>query len=80
MRARRFPGIAFRGDDWNRRAWVIGTAFDVWELIQAIKDLGGAEKAVKESGLTPAPSAATPLGLPRKSSLAPQSATQGLRP
>ena len=54
MRARRFPGIAFRGDDWNRRAWVIGTAFDVWELIQAIQDLGGADQVVKEGGLTPA--------------------------
>src|ERR1700730_5562042 len=41
MRGRRFPGIAFRGDDWNRRAWVIGSAFDVWEVIQGIEDLGG---------------------------------------
>lgn|SRR5215471_12431772 len=52
MRARRFPGIAFRGHDWNRRAWVIGTAFDVWELIQAIQDLGGTERVVKEGRLT----------------------------
>jgi hypothetical protein len=54
MRARGFPGIAFRGDDWNRRAWVIGTGFDVWELTQAIQELGGADQVVKESGLTPA--------------------------
>ena len=54
MRVRRFPGIAFRGDDWNRRAWVIGTAFDVWELIQGIQALGGADRAGNESGLAPA--------------------------
>ncbi len=35
LRTRRFPGIAFRGSDWNRRAWVIGTALDVWEIVAA---------------------------------------------
>jgi uncharacterized protein (DUF433 family) len=35
LRARRFPGIAFRGSDWNRRPWVIGTALDVWEIVAA---------------------------------------------
>ncbi|MGH7607202.1 MAG: hypothetical protein ACREME_07675 [Gemmatimonadales bacterium] len=35
LRARRFPGIAFRGADWNRRPWVIGTALDVWEIVAA---------------------------------------------
>ncbi|MGH2874836.1 MAG: hypothetical protein ACRDNJ_00070 [Solirubrobacteraceae bacterium] len=35
LRTRRFPGIAFRGSDWNRRAWVIGTALDVWEIVIA---------------------------------------------
>ncbi|MGH9381697.1 MAG: hypothetical protein ACRD2Z_13940 [Thermoanaerobaculia bacterium] len=33
LRTRRFPGVAFRGSDWNRRAWVIGTALDVWEIV-----------------------------------------------
>ena len=33
LRTRRFPGIAFRGSDWDRRPWVIGTALDVWEII-----------------------------------------------
>jgi hypothetical protein len=28
-RTRRFPGIAFRGDDARRRAWVIGSGLDV---------------------------------------------------
>jgi uncharacterized protein (DUF433 family) len=35
LSTRRFPGIAFRGSDWNRRAWVIGTALDVWEIAAA---------------------------------------------
>ncbi len=29
MKTRFFPGIAFRGVDWDRRPWVIGTALDV---------------------------------------------------
>jgi hypothetical protein len=54
MRVRRFPGVAFRGDDWDRRAWLVGSALDVWEVIQAIQDFGGPAPVVKESGLTPA--------------------------
>jgi hypothetical protein len=26
IRTRLFPGVSFRGVDWDRRAWVIGTA------------------------------------------------------
>jgi hypothetical protein len=37
LRTRRFPGIAFRGTDWNRRPWVIGTALDVWEIVAATR-------------------------------------------
>jgi uncharacterized protein (DUF433 family) len=33
-RLRRFSGIAFRGGDAERRAWVIGTGLDVWEIIE----------------------------------------------
>lgn len=36
-KARLFPGIAFRGPD-PRRAWLIGTGLDVWEIV----DLHGA--------------------------------------
>ena len=32
-RSRRYPGIAFRGSDNRRRAWVIGSPFDVWEIV-----------------------------------------------
>lgn len=39
-RMRRFPGIAFRGSDCARRAWLIGTAFDVWEIVEAYQAMG----------------------------------------
>jgi uncharacterized protein (DUF433 family) len=32
-KARLFPGIAFRGPE-PRRAWVIGTGLDVWEIAE----------------------------------------------
>lgn len=43
MRMRLFPGIAFRGADWERRAWVIGTALDVWQIVDAHRDIGSVE-------------------------------------
>lgn len=45
-RSRRYPGIGFRGPDWSRRSWVLGTGLDVWELIQAFQDLGGDGEAI----------------------------------
>lgn len=45
-RSRRYPGISFRGPDWSRRAWVLGTSLDVWELIQAFQDFGGDAEAM----------------------------------
>ena len=53
-RARRFPGIAFRGGDAGRRAWVIGSGLDVWEIAQMIEDFGSTEKLVAQTQLTPA--------------------------
>ncbi len=53
-RARRFPGIAFRGPHWSRRAWVLGTSLDVWEIIQASQDYKEeGEKMLGETGLAP---------------------------
>jgi uncharacterized protein (DUF433 family) len=52
LRARMFPGIAFRGEDWDRRPWVIGTAFDVWQIVDAYRDLGSAERIVAEGNLS----------------------------
>jgi len=51
-RIRRFPGIGFRGDDAARRAWVIGSGLDVWELIQMLEDFGSAERLLAESHVT----------------------------
>lgn len=44
-RMRRFPGVAFRGPEHDRRAWIIGTALDVWQVIEAYEDMGGARLA-----------------------------------
>jgi len=41
MKMRRFPGIAFRGEDAGRRPWVIGTGLDVWEIIELLGDFDG---------------------------------------
>jgi uncharacterized protein (DUF433 family) len=48
LRMRLFPGIAFRGADWERRAWVIGTALDVWQVVEAYRDMGSVERMVAE--------------------------------
>ena len=44
LRMRMFPGIAFRGEDWERRAWVTGTALDVWQIVDAHRDIGSIER------------------------------------
>lgn len=48
---RRFPGLAFRGPVQDRRAWVVGTALDVWEIIEAYKAMG-LQKLLQEGDLT----------------------------
>lgn len=53
-RARRFPGVAFRGDDARRRAWVIGSGLDVWEITQMVEEFGSTKKLVAETHVTPA--------------------------
>jgi uncharacterized protein (DUF433 family) len=52
LRCQRFPGISFREDDWNRRAWVMGTALDVWQIIEALQDFGSVAKMLPETYLT----------------------------
>ncbi|HYM54518.1 MAG TPA: hypothetical protein VES97_04090 [Solirubrobacteraceae bacterium] len=47
LRMRLFPGVAFRGTDWDRRAWVIGTALDVWQIVDAYRDMGSLEHMVE---------------------------------
>src|SRR6202020_622483 len=52
LRTRRFPGIAFRGSDWNRRPWVIGTALDVWEIVAAGRSYGTGGEMAAATDLT----------------------------
>ena len=51
-RTRRFPGVGFRGDDAARRAWVVGSRLDVWEIIQMLEDFASPERLVDETHLT----------------------------
>jgi uncharacterized protein (DUF433 family) len=53
-RTRRFPGIAFRGDDARRRAWVIGTGLDVWEIVHMLQDFGSSAALVADVPVSPA--------------------------
>lgn len=53
-RTRRFPGIGFRGDGAGRRAWVIGSGLDVWEITQMLEDVGSPESLVSDTELSPA--------------------------
>jgi uncharacterized protein (DUF433 family) len=52
LRARRFPGIAFRGDAPRREPWVIGSGLDVWEIVQMFEESGSVERLVEDSHLT----------------------------
>lgn len=51
MRTRRFPGIAFRGEDVTRRPWVIGTGLDVWEICQMVSEFRSIEQLVADTHL-----------------------------
>jgi uncharacterized protein (DUF433 family) len=46
-KARLHPGIAFRGRP--RRAWVIGSGLDVWEIIDLLRSYGGDEELLRAS-------------------------------
>jgi len=54
LRTRRFPGVAFRGRDWNRRPWVIGTALDVWEIVAALRGYDSPQEMADKTDLTEA--------------------------
>jgi uncharacterized protein (DUF433 family) len=43
LRTQLFPGISFKGRDWDRRAWVMGTALDVWQIVDAHRDISSIE-------------------------------------
>jgi hypothetical protein len=50
-RTERHPGIAFRGAEGSRRAWVPGTALDVWEIVAAYGEMGR-ERVLEESSIS----------------------------
>jgi uncharacterized protein (DUF433 family) len=47
LRMRLFPGIGFKGMDWDRRAWVMGTGLDVWQVVDIHKDVGSMERILE---------------------------------
>ena len=52
-RMRRYPGLGFRGPERARRVWIMGTALDVWQVIEAFTDFGrDVERMVAETDLT----------------------------
>jgi hypothetical protein len=44
-KTRLFPGIAFRGSP--RRAWVIGTGLDVWEILELLRSYADDELRIQ---------------------------------
>lgn len=46
-KARLYPGIGFRGRP--RRAWVIGSGLDVWEVIELLRSYAGDEHQLVEN-------------------------------
>ena len=51
IRTRRFPGIGFRGPEHSRRAWVIGTGLDVWEVVELYEG-NGKERLLTEHNVS----------------------------
>ena len=45
------PGIAFRGTESDRRAWVPGTALDGWEIVAGYEEMGR-ERVLEESSIS----------------------------
>jgi uncharacterized protein (DUF433 family) len=54
IRMQRYPGIAFRGEDYRRRAWVLGTGLDVWEIVALRRDFDSELDFARAYALTPA--------------------------
>ncbi len=46
-KTRLYPGIAFRGRP--RRAWVIGSGLDVWEIVELLRSYDGDEESLRAS-------------------------------
>lgn len=55
MRAARHPGIAFRDGPAGRRPGIAGRYLDVWEIVEAVREVGGdPREAAVYLGLDPA--------------------------
>lgn len=52
-RTRRFAGIGFRGEDAQRRPWVIGSGLDVWEIVHMLEDFDSADALIEHTQLSP---------------------------
>ncbi len=50
-RIERHPGVAFRGTEGSRRAWVPGTALDVWEIVAGHEEMGR-QRLLEETGIS----------------------------
>jgi hypothetical protein len=50
-RAERHPGIAFRGTEGSRRAWVPSTALDVWEIVAGHEEMGR-QRFLEQTGIS----------------------------
>ena len=48
-KTRLFPGVAFRGTP--RRAWVIGTGLDVWEILELLRFYAGGAQGLHAAHL-----------------------------
>jgi uncharacterized protein (DUF433 family) len=46
-KSRLHPGVAFRGKP--RRAWVIGSGLDVWEIVELERSYAGDEELLRDS-------------------------------
>jgi uncharacterized protein (DUF433 family) len=46
LRMRRFAGIGFMGPEHDRRAYLLGTGLEVWELVELYRDYGEEEKGL----------------------------------
>jgi uncharacterized protein (DUF433 family) len=52
LRIRLLYGIAFRGAGWERRAWVMGTALDVWQIVDAHRNIGSVQRMAADGAAT----------------------------
>lgn len=49
-RMRRFPGIGFRDDGPDRRAWLTGAGLDVWEVVMLLRSGPSDDQLVEDYG------------------------------